>query len=130
MLSQPSVPSEHFQARVLEIHSPLQDIHAFQVLLLGDEKAMFGRHSLPPRPTSIYRQVTEAILRGELPETYHGNLKDLPPYGEVLQVFLHWEQRDPPKPKNPTNWRGGARWRALAGLSWIGGAVSRCEGMS
>ncbi|CAK9034612.1 Probable phthiotriol/phenolphthiotriol dimycocerosates methyltransferase 2 [Durusdinium trenchii] len=38
-------------------------------------------------------EVTEAILRGELPETYHGNLKDLPPYGEVLQVFLHWEQR-------------------------------------
>lgn len=33
--------------------------------------------------SSYPEEVTNAILRGELPDTYHGNLADLPPYSDA-----------------------------------------------
>lgn len=42
---------------------------------------------------SYPEEVTDAILRGELPDTYHGNLADLPPYSDLLKTLQHWESR-------------------------------------
>lgn len=37
---------------------------------------------------SYPEEVTDAILRGELPDTYHGNLADLPPYSDACPSFI------------------------------------------
>jgi len=42
---------------------------------------------------SYPEEVTDAILRGERPDTYHGNLSALPPYGSVLTTLQDWENR-------------------------------------
>ena len=38
---------------------------------------------------SYPEEVTDAILRGELPNTYHGNLADLPPYSEACKSLMN-----------------------------------------
>ena len=40
---------------------------------------------------SYPEEVTDAILRGEKPDTYHGNLSNLPPYSDVLVSLQRWE---------------------------------------
>ena len=42
---------------------------------------------------SYPEEVTDAILRGEKPDTYHGNLSSLPPYSDVLPSLQSWEAR-------------------------------------
>lgn len=42
---------------------------------------------------SYPEEVTDAILRGELPNTYHGNLADLPPYSDLLKTLQLWESK-------------------------------------
>ena len=38
--------------------------------------------------SSYPEEVTDAILRGEMPDTYHGNLANLPPYCDACQYLL------------------------------------------
>ena len=42
---------------------------------------------------SYPEEVTDAVLRGEKPDTYHGNLGSLPPYSDVLVSLQGWEAR-------------------------------------